>query len=107
MVESDVLEQSRYLRAKKKVEKVKEVYVHIVVFVFCMPVIIITNMMFVPGFYYFWFAIFGWGMAVFLHWLVVIGFKSSLLFGKDWEDRNIHEAIQEERHHNKILQNGK
>jgi hypothetical protein len=70
--------------------------VHIAVFIFSMPIIIITNIMFVPGFQYFWFALFGWGMGVFLHWLVVIGFKSSL-FGKDWEDRKIKEAIDKEK----------
>ncbi len=94
--DKETVEAKRYLRAKKSVEKVKEVYVHISVFVFSMPIIIITNMKFVPGFQYFWFALFGWGMGVFLHWLVVIGFKSSL-FGKDWEERKIKEAMEKER----------
>lgn len=94
-------EGRKYLRAKKKVEKVKEVYVHGAVFVFTMPIIIMTNFMFVPGFHYFWFALFGWGMAVFLHWLVVVGFKSSL-FGKDWEERKIKEAMEEENKNNNL-----
>ena len=94
--DKETIEAKRYLRAKKSVEKEKEVYIHAAVFVFTMPIIIITNLMFVPGFYYFWFALFGWGMGVFLHWLVVIGFKSSL-FGKDWENRKIKEAMEEEK----------
>ncbi|MDG2193894.1 MAG: 2TM domain-containing protein [Polaribacter sp.] len=89
------IEGEKYLRAQKKVEKEKEVYVHAVVFVFVMPIIIITNLKFVPRFHYFWFTLFGWGMGVFLHWLVVIGFKSSL-FGEDWEARKIKEYMDKD-----------
>ncbi len=99
MEDKETIEGRKYLRAKKKVEKEKEVYVHATIFVFMMPIIIITNVMFAPGFQYFWFALFGWGMAVFLHWLVVIGFKSSL-FGKDWQARKIKEAMEEENKNN-------
>ena len=95
MEDRETIEGRKYLRAKKKVEKEKEVYIHIAAFVLGMPIIIITNVMFVPSFHYFWFAFFGWGMGVFLHWLVVIGFKSSL-FGKDWEERRIRKAMDEE-----------
>jgi hypothetical protein len=96
MEDQKTIEAKRYLRAKQSVEKVKEVYVHATVFVFSMSIIIITNIMFVPGFHYFWFAMLGWGMALFLHWLVVIGFSSSL-FGKDWEVRKIKEAMDKEK----------
>lgn len=95
MEDRETIEGRKYLRAKKRVEKEKEVYVHAAVFVFSMPVIIITNVMFVPGFHYFWFALFGWGMGVFLHWLVVVGFKSSL-FGEDWEERKIREYMNKD-----------
>lgn len=100
MEDKETIEGERYLRAKKSVEKIKEVYIHLVVFVLSMPIIIITNFMFVPRFHFFWFALFGWGMAVFLHWLVVIGFKSSL-FGKDWEKRKIKEALEREKEEKK------
>ncbi len=99
--DKETLEAKRYLRAKKSVEKEKEVYVHAVVFIFMMPIIVITNFKFVPGFHYFWFAVLGWGMALFLHWLVVIGFKSSV-FGKDWEARKIKEAMEEEVKNNNL-----
>ena len=95
MEDRETIEGKKYLRAQKKVEKEKEVYIHVVVFVFSMPIIIMTNIMFVPGFYYFWFALFGWGMGVFLHWLIVIGFKSSL-FGEDWEARKIREYMDKD-----------
>ena len=94
--DKETIEGQRYLRAKKSVEKVKEVYIHITVFVFTMPIIIITNLKFVPQLHYFWFALLGWGLGVFLHWLLVIGFKSSFL-GKDWENRKIKEAMEEEK----------
>ncbi len=95
MENKETIAGKKYLRAKKSVEKVKEVYVHVAVFVLIMPIIIISNIMFVPRFHYFWFALFGWGLAVFLHWLVAIGFESSL-FGKDWEKRKIKEAMDKE-----------
>ena len=98
MEDKDTLEGKRYLRAKNNIEKIKEVYIHIAVFVFIMPIVIITNVMFVPSIHYFWFALFGWGLGVFLHWLTVIGFKSSL-FGEDWEKRKIKEAMDKEEKH--------
>ena len=88
--EEEKLAGDKYLRVKKRVEKIKEVYIHAAVFILSMPIIIITNLMFVPGFHYFWFALFGWVIGVSLHWLVVIG------LGEDWEERTTRALIEKE-----------
>lgn len=90
MREQEVLAGNKYLKVKKRVEKIKEVYIHLAVFILTMPIIIITNIMFVPGFYYFWFALFGWLIGVSLHWLVVIG------IGEEWEERTTKELLEKE-----------
>lgn len=95
MEEAKYTKEQQYLKAKKRVEDIKGFYVHFTVFALCMPVIIITNLMFVPGFYYFWFALFGWGIGIFFHWLGVFGF-TSIGLGKDWEQRKIKELMNDQ-----------
>ncbi len=94
MRDEENIEGIKYLRVKKRMEKIKEVYIHVAVFVLSMPIIIITNIMFVPGFHYFWFALFGWLIGVSLHWLVVMGLS------KDWEQRTINQLMKEENRKN-------
>lgn len=96
MKNEDIEEGLKYLQAKKNVEKIKGFYIHLVVFVFSMPIIIITNLMFVPGFHFFWLSLFGWGLGLFFHWFAVFGFKSSL-FGKNWEDKKIKEFMEKDK----------
>ena len=83
-------------------EKLKGFHIHLAVFVLSMPIIIITNLMFVPGFHFFFFlffvlAFFIWlGIKIVFHWFAVFGFKSSL-FGKNWEDKKIKEFMEKDK----------
>jgi hypothetical protein len=51
-----------------------------------------------PGYWWFLWAMFGWGIGVGFHALGVFG--PNLLFGKDWEDRKIKELMDKDKNHN-------
>lgn len=94
-MKTDFTKENKYLRAKKKVENIKGFYVHVAVFVLSMPIIIITNFMFVPGFHFFWFALFGWGIGIAFHGFSVFG--ENLFFDKDWEERKVKEFMEKDK----------
>lgn len=91
-MESNFLEQQRYIKAQKRVKDIKGFYSHLLVYCLVMPVIITVNLKFVPGFHWFWFSALGWGIGLFFHWLSVFGFRL-LGLGKDWEERKIKEFM--------------
>lgn len=95
-MQSKINQQQNYLKAKKRVDEIKGFYIHLLVFVLVIPIIILVNLTFVPQFYFFWFALLGWGIGISLHWLGVFGFKL-LGFGKDWEERKIKELMNENK----------
>jgi len=98
-------EEERYLRAKKKVEKIKGFYWHFAVyFVVCMFLSvskIIRNIIggetFLDAFWDFGtFAIwFFWGIGIFFHAMGVFG--QNIFFGKDWEEHKIKEFMDEDK----------
>lgn len=109
-MEAEHLEDYKYLKAKKRVEKIKGFYVHfsvyIVINLFLSGVIIygilsdenetlgdaLTNF----GVYSTWLF---WGIGVLFHWMGVFGFNSFL--GKDWEERKLKELIKKEEEFDK------
>lgn len=95
-MQSNYEEEQRYIKAKKRVKDIKGFYVHLSVYLLTMPIIIGVNLMFVPGFHWFWFSVLGWGIGIFFHWLGVFGF-SKLGLGKDWEERKIREIMNEKK----------
>ena len=88
------IEEQKYLKAKKRVKDIKGFYVHLIIFLLTMPLIISVNLIFVPGFHWFWFSLFGWGMGVFFHWLGVFGF-TRIGLGNEWEQKKIKEYMNE------------
>jgi len=105
MKDSDTVEGLKYLRAKKRVEKIKGFYVHlsvyIVVNIFLSGIIIygLTNdedrtfgeVITHFGVYSTW--VF-WGIGVFFHWMGVFGFNSFL--GKNWEEKKLKQLMKED-----------
>ncbi|WGH75821.1 2TM domain-containing protein [Tenacibaculum tangerinum] len=103
-MEGDNLHEQKYLLAKKRVDKIKGFYHHLLVYVVVnvfISAIIITGLMrddkdtFTEaisnfGVYSTWLF---WGIGIVFHWLGVFGTKS--LFSKDWEERKIQEYINE------------
>lgn len=104
MKSSEELEGLKYLRAKKKVEKIKGFYVHFSVYVVVnifISGIIIYGLTHDGDTYGEAFSNFGvystwvfWGIGVFFHWLGVFGFNS--FFGANWEEKKLKEFMDRE-----------
>lgn len=93
-MEHNYLQEQEYIKAKKRVKEIKAFYMHLFVMVFSLPIIITVNLMFVPGFHFFWLAAFGMLFSVVIHWLQVFGF-SKLGLGNDWEENKIKQIMKE------------
>jgi hypothetical protein len=96
IMEGKYIEEERYLKAKKRVKDIKGFYIHLVIEIFSLITIVVVNLIFSPGYHWFWFAAPGIVFVVILHWLLVFG-PSKIGFGKDWEAKKIQELMDEDR----------
>ena len=85
------LENSNYIKAVEKVEKLKEFYKSLASYCIIIPFLIFINLRFSPRFYWFWFPAIGWGIGLFFNFLEVNNYN--IFFGKNWEDRKIKEIM--------------
>ncbi|MFD1316582.1 2TM domain-containing protein [Namhaeicola litoreus] len=86
--------ESKYLRAKQKVEEIKGFYASLISYIIVIPFLIFIYYRFTPfTIQWFWFPIFGWGIG-----LVFQGFSAfgNPIFGRGWEERKIKEIMDEE-----------
>ncbi len=88
------LENSNYVKAVERVEKLKEFYQNLASYCLVIPFLIFINLRFSPGFHWFWFPIFGWGMGLVFHFLEVNNYN--IFLGKNWEDKKIKEMMDKE-----------
>jgi hypothetical protein len=105
MEDRETIKGIKYLRAKKRVEKIKGFYIHFGVYIavnLLLSGIIIYGLTYDDGDTYGEaFSNFGvystwifWGIGVFFHWLGVFGFNS--LLGKNWEEKKLKEIMDKE-----------
>jgi two-component system LytT family sensor kinase len=92
----DDLENSNYVKAIERVEKLKEFYQNLASYCLVIPFLIFINLKFSPSFQWFWFPIFGWGIGLVFHFLEVNNY--SFFLGKNWEDKKIKEMMDKENH---------
>lgn len=78
-------------RAMEYVQGLKEFYSHLAVFVIVMTGLIILNLYITPDYYWFWFALLGWGVGLATH--AVTTFDVFNLFGADWEKKQIEKRL--------------
>ncbi len=88
-------ENSSYVRAVERVEKIKEFYKNVVSYCVFIPVLIIINLRFSPGFHWFWFPMAGWGIGLLFHALEAYGYN--IVLGKDWEEKKIKELMDKDK----------
>jgi hypothetical protein len=88
-------ENSKYVRAVERVEKLKEFYQNLASYVIVIPFLVFINLYFSPGFHWFWFPAIGWGIGVIFHWLEANNYN--VFLGKNWEERKIKEMMEEDR----------
>jgi two-component system LytT family sensor kinase len=77
-----------------KVEKLKEFYQNLASYCLVIPFLIFINLKVSPGFQWFWFPLFGWGIGLAFHFLEVNNYN--VFLGKNWEDRKIREMMDAE-----------
>jgi sensor histidine kinase YesM len=94
IMHTDNLENSKYVKAVEKVEKLKEFYQNLASYCLVIPFLIFINLNVSPGFQWFWFPLFGWGIGLAFHFLEVNNYN--VFLGKNWEDRKIKEMMDAE-----------
>lgn len=97
---SDNLENSKYVKAVERVEKLKEFYQNLASYCLVIPFLIFINLKFSPGFYWFWFPLFGWGLGLTFHFLEVNNYN--IFLGRNWEERKIKEMMDKENQQKRL-----
>lgn len=87
----DVSTESKYLKAKEKVEAIKGFYGHLFVYTIVISVLAFINYN-TTSFAWFLFPAFGWGFGLVSHGLGAYDYNP--FFGKDWEARKIQEFMK-------------
>ena len=82
----------RYQDAKKHVQKQKEFWVHLAVFVVVNAVLITLNLMKTPDKLWFHWVLMGWGAGLLLNGFQVFGNG----IAKNWEARKIQELVKQD-----------
>ena len=97
-IDTQNLENSKYVKAVERVEKLKEFYQNLLSYCLVIPFLIFINLKFSPEFSWFWFPMIGWGIGLIFHFLEVNNYN--LFLGKNWEDRKIKELMEEDNYKN-------
>lgn len=87
-------EETAYDRARRKVKEIRSFYYNLACFCIVIPALITINLIFTPGFYWFWFSIAGWGSGLLIHGFSAFGYLPFL--GKDWEQKKIKELMEKD-----------
>lgn len=83
-----------YERARRKVQQIKGLYVHVSVYCVVIAGLFLINFVTGRPWWFFWPAI-GWGVGLAFHAFGVYG--TDALFGADWEERKLQELLERER----------
>jgi hypothetical protein len=86
-------EESRYLNARKKVDKMKEFYSSLTAYLIVIPLLAFINYKTYWGFKWFYFPMIGWGIGLLFHFLDAFGYNWFL--GRNWEEKKIQELMNE------------
>ena len=87
-------EETRYQKARERVEAIKGFYIHLIVYVVVNFILFSINMIASPDSLWFFWPLMGWGIAIVIHALFVFGVGPR--FGADWEERKIRELMEKE-----------
>ncbi len=87
--------QLELLKAKKRVKKVKEFYIHLIIYICVNSFLIIVNLLNSSSGYWFIFPLLGWGIGLLSHAAGTFNFIPFL--NRDWENRKIKQYMDEER----------
>ena len=96
-MEKNLTEEQRYLKAKKKLKEIKGFYIHLTINIFSIILIVTVNLLFSPGYHWFWYAVFGIVVVQLIHGIVAFGFPK-YGFNKEWEEKKIKELMNQDRY---------
>jgi hypothetical protein len=85
-------QETRYQRAKNRVEALKRFYIHLTVYVLVNLLLATINLLTSPGSLWFYWPLMGWGIGFVLHALIV--FWPGRWLGPDWEEKKIAELME-------------
>ncbi|MGB1042567.1 MAG: 2TM domain-containing protein [Tenacibaculum sp.] len=95
LIDTNNLENSKYVKAVERVEKLKEFYQNLAAYCMVIPFLIFINLKFSPQFHWFWFPIFGWGIGLVFHFLETNNYN--MFLGKNWEEKKIKQMMEEDK----------
>ena len=85
----------RYVRARKRVEELKEFYYSLISYCLVIPFLIFIWYRYTPHtIQWFWFPMLGWGMGLAFHAYKV--YVNDGMLGNGWEKRKIEKFMREE-----------
>ena len=87
-------ENTAYLRAKERVEKLKGFYGNLSSYCIVIPILIVINLNSPHDFQWFWFPMLGWGFGLLFHAFETFG------YGKSWEEKKIQEILNKQNDNN-------
>ena len=82
-----------YLKAKKRVEKLKGFYIHLIVYILVNLLLIMINLLTDASYLWFLYPLGGWGIGILIHGLTTF---ASGNFGSQWEERKIKEYMKKD-----------
>ena len=86
--------ESKYLRAKQRVEELKKFYGNLTSYVFVIGLLAVINYLTFWEYKWFLWAALGWGIGLFFH--AVRTFRMNPFFNSQWEERKIREFMEED-----------
>jgi hypothetical protein len=89
-----IMREEAYYRARKRVEELKDFYGHLIAYIAVNMSLAVVNFFTTPGFWWFLFITFFWGIGLVAHGLSV--FLERGIFSKEWEERKIKEYMEKE-----------
>jgi hypothetical protein len=93
-VEVAEMDEQRIERARTRVRRLRDFYVHLAIYVVVMGGVALLSWAFTPDFWWVLFPAVGWGIGLAAHAVSVL-FEDSL-FGTDWEERKTQELLSRE-----------
>ena len=81
-----------YVRARKRVEEMKEFYYSLISYCIVIPFLIFIWFRYTPNtIQWFWFPMIGWGIGIIINAFKV--YVSKGVFGRNWEERKIKQYM--------------
>ncbi len=90
---------SSYVRARKRVEEVKEFYYGLISYIIVIPFLIFINWWTSWNYQWFWWPMFGWGVGIAFHAYKV--YVNDGVLGRSWEEEQIKKYMNEEDEQNR------